>query len=75
MNTITIPMLCGMAVRGDIKRHILVYGRSKGLDIKVEEDKGFLESLYTFTIKGTDEQLSLIRKEFIRVNKLYGGED
>lgn len=48
----TITVEAGVAIRGEIKRSILGFCATHGLTLEVQEDKGLLESLYIFRIKG-----------------------
>ena len=46
-------ILTGALIRGRTKKEILGYCFSHGIEVTVEEDKGFWESLYYFKVATT----------------------
>ena len=53
----------GAAVRGSIRREIEAAAWQRGLEVKTDEAKGLLESVYRFRVSGSDEQVG----SFLRV--------
>lgn len=51
----------GVAVRGSIKRAIMALAHSLPIEIAVREEKGFLESVYLFTVTGPE----IVVQEFV----------
>ncbi len=57
MGRLRFPVEAGAAIRGTVKRSIMSGAWSHGLEVEVEEDKGFLESVYRFTVTGPDDRV------------------
>lgn len=63
MESLTFTLTAGAAIRGAAKRRILEICWNQGADVQVQEDKGFLSSLYRFTVRVTPEQLRHIQSQ------------
>lgn len=54
MGTMTFTLEAGALVRGTVIRSLRSFCWNNQLDIDVQEDKGFFESLYRVRIMGTE---------------------
>lgn len=50
--TRTFPLTAGLAVRGQVRRELRSSAALWGLTLSLQEDKGFLESLFIVTVTG-----------------------
>jgi len=49
--------VAGLVIRGQIKRRVIEMCLEHGLSYEVVEDKGLLESMYIFTVRGPQNML------------------
>ena len=53
----------GIVVRGQVKRAINSYLFTRGLEFEVKEDKGWLESMFYYTVRGDSVKLEQVKKD------------
>lgn len=58
MATGTFTITAGAWVRGQVRREIERAAWRSGLEIRADESKGFVESVYRFTVTGDDSGVS-----------------
>lgn len=57
MNSLRVTFQAGALIRRQVISQLKQYCFRNGLELSVDEDKGFLESTYFVDIKGPDEAL------------------
>jgi hypothetical protein len=59
-----VTIEAGALVRGAIKHQIKAMAWTLGLEVEVEEDWGIFESLYRFTVTGSNDQVLKFKERF-----------
>jgi hypothetical protein len=61
MKTITseLEIEAGMLFRRQVRREIKAYGLASGLNIEIEEDKGFFNSIFFIKATGNESEVKL----------------
>lgn len=71
MGRITIPVVAGAFIRGQLRRELKWYCIARGYQIAIDEDKGLFESLLTVTIDVPDIEANQANRDLMKVFKRF----
>lgn len=57
-----VTVEAGVAIRGFVKRQVIAFCAQHDIECDVQEEKGFLESVYIFTLKGDKAKINGLKE-------------